>query len=691
MSKKKKLGEEIESIQVNEPIFDAHEIEDYMRTQELVMKMTGKLPQPVPMKDIAAHGVASKKRPKTQHKRIYAKEVKKQMPILDANSVEACIKRIQEASDKEGNEGAFVYLKQKKEEEPYDLEYCQYTAVEKLGGRFYTLSKKGFTSYFRGEAAEFLTIVEWIMERELYEQIKSFTFFKLFKSWKIINLWRKNVISERRKSMKEKLGRIVIFSKPEFAQLLIMHRMHCRELEQQRLIDLSEPDDSLSLKQFEAMQDAYMKKVANKITEISNKSKLKFKEVIQHTLDDLKKKIREQQQVNEKARESRQQANSPFGQTARNLMQGQNQPEGGKPLAIDAVYEHLGFQSNLLYADRTEVRKECKMFLRFSYLLDFIAKNSLKNMYINSMQALHKYLSQRNDIVVPINELPVLKIGQDYTAERSSKPIVQINVDLTDNLSVKEENIKYEYVDVYEKPPIGKINEHNFDPTCHMQLVERKGDDENKIILGEKVRRSLVNNITTLWLNLKPSYGQITEALYTCVENALLIIKNYERKSKSEMLHPYASVLEEWDDKVADVWEIAEEKHLSCLDILNEENEYKDRKLIVEEHAKKIQENSDKYLKLVEPYLQLYWRYQRIPWSYIEDEKLKEPVDIVTLFVKQIRAHKEEFFTRLAVRVDLGFIRLHMGKLRERLINVTLDSQKQLDNIMVLYFFSLYW
>lgn len=49
------------------------------------------------------------------------------------------------------------------------------------------------------------------------------------------------------------------------------------------------------------------------------------------------------------------------------------------------MYERLGFKHNLKFSARSELREACKKFLRFGFLLDFIALESLSNIYLNSI------------------------------------------------------------------------------------------------------------------------------------------------------------------------------------------------------------------------------------------------------------------------------------------------------------------
>jgi hypothetical protein len=55
-------------------------------------------------------------------------------------------------------------------------------------------------------------------------------------------------------------------------------------------------------------------------------------------------------------------------------------------LSQDPVYEQLGFKSNMKYGPRSKLRRSCTRFLRFSYLLDFVALEALSNIFVESVK-----------------------------------------------------------------------------------------------------------------------------------------------------------------------------------------------------------------------------------------------------------------------------------------------------------------
>lgn len=73
-------------------------------------------------------------------------------------------------------------------------------------------------------------------------------------------------------------------------------------------------------------------------------------------------------------------------------------PKEKKGLNSDPVFEQLGFKHNLKYGPRSKLRRACSRFLRFSYLLDFIALEALSNIYVESVKDTCKKLRMLTDV-----------------------------------------------------------------------------------------------------------------------------------------------------------------------------------------------------------------------------------------------------------------------------------------------------
>lgn len=50
-----------------------------------------------------------------------------------------------------------------------------------------------------------------------------------------------------------------------------------------------------------------------------------------------------------------------------------------------SVFEQLGFPDHMTYGHRSNLRKECSRFLRYAYLVDFLALESLTNIYLDTV------------------------------------------------------------------------------------------------------------------------------------------------------------------------------------------------------------------------------------------------------------------------------------------------------------------
>lgn len=61
-------------------------------------------------------------------------------------------------------------------------------------------------------------------------------------------------------------------------------------------------------------------------------------------------------------------------------------------MGSNSVFEKLGFPDHMSYGHRANLRKECSRFLRFAYLIDFIALNSLTYIYVFSIDELIQQL-----------------------------------------------------------------------------------------------------------------------------------------------------------------------------------------------------------------------------------------------------------------------------------------------------------
>lgn len=69
----------------------------------------------------------------------------------------------------------------------------------------------------------------------------------------------------------------------------------------------------------------------------------------------------------------------------------------------------LGFNHSLKYGNRSKLRNACSRFLRFSYLLDFIATEALTNIYLLSIQ----------DTITKLKKLTTIPVRYEFNERRT--------------------------------------------------------------------------------------------------------------------------------------------------------------------------------------------------------------------------------------------------------------------------------
>ena len=122
----------------------------------------------------------------------------------------------------------FVYLNPNPEGNPYDLQVCQYH--DRNEQRYYTLSAKGITFYLRETPVEFITLGDWLIERDSFNHIKELSFFKKFKRWKFLRMWRKNILSHKRAKARRLLEEKLFILDDIFRPRLMNHRYYCTDM-----------------------------------------------------------------------------------------------------------------------------------------------------------------------------------------------------------------------------------------------------------------------------------------------------------------------------------------------------------------------------------------------------------------------------------------------------------------------------
>jgi len=661
---------------------------DYLLSQQVISKMSGK-DQTVSISRALNRSASKQIQPEKPQPKTPI-----ELPTSKQKSLEYWLERIQcEAHKQNGfnNNGAFVYLKIKDISDPYNVEYCDYSEIEKANGRYYTLSAQGFTSYVKYYADDFITIQHWIDEKKMFEMIKGVSIFKLFKAWKRMKVWRHNVIVETRKEAKRQLEKKLIVTKSGFIQTLLIHKKNCRNMENQMLFEIADPDAPLSLEEFKKYQDNHHKLITEKIVQGGRYTNKMMLEVVNKSMDEMKKIIRENKDENQKTQEK----DEPISELDSKNVNAQNRQvmSRKKPRAqqddniieADEPYINLGFPSNLSYTNRAEVRKHCKMLLRFSRLLDYMAQTSLCDLYCKSMNSLEEYFNKKNLFILP-KELPPLKANGGFTPENAQKPILELNIDLGEANSVPENFIVEEFCDSFEPHPVGKHTINTFDPTVHLEQI----CEENKFAINRKLKCKTVKNIEEALLHINPNILEIAEVIENLMKMMLVSLSKYEKHCNNEDMELFLDVVPSFigeGDGISKKRKKGKivDKNLYCEKILENINEYQLREKYLCDFIGGVQQNIKNYLNLLYPYLLRYWKYSRIPWENIKSDKLRFPVECLSLFISQVRETKEQILQKIPVNADIGFTKIYLGKMRDKLSKTQINCLKKLDEVIVFF------
>lgn len=118
--------------------------------------------------------------------------------------------------------------------------------------KYYTLSKKGMTTFVNNEPFEFIKIENWLAERSQFSLISQKKFFSNFRTWKILRMWRLNILSAHRELVTANLKAKLFIADAVFGKILLQHRANCKDLEKLRVLDLQQVSrDSFTLVDFQ--------------------------------------------------------------------------------------------------------------------------------------------------------------------------------------------------------------------------------------------------------------------------------------------------------------------------------------------------------------------------------------------------------------------------------------------------------
>lgn len=539
-----------------------------------------------------------------------------------------------------GEEAAakFLYFNVRKDSaNPYDLDLTTFN--NRNVPVYFIISAKGVTHYKHDKAFDFIPLNEWLVERDLYSNIKELTFFKHFKRWKLLKTWRQGILSAKRKHILDELSDKLFYTDEHYQRFILKHTKSMHELSKLRLIVFARQGESTTLREFSKAQKKRESAVAAQIAEHSKDCGDEFRKLMKTALGRLRSYVREDV-------DGREDTERPRGNVA---------------------FEALGFPGNLAYGHRAALRRECARFLRLSYLIDFMSMKALGDIYLGTVKETLNTLDMLNT-----NATMKISVGQELFQKTSERePILRVSA-CFDPQPIPEEHIT--------KKQIAEFSDRNSKPKdfnlfCH---IEMQGESKESRLL-KKYYKQEVPQIVSLWLSLKPGQQELINYLNACIENGLKVLLNFERWSKNKELSKYANALEDWDNVVGGVWEISDSSVLDPTDCIAESEEYKVKDKRLAEIISSAYKKANDFLEVFGKYLHYYWMNEKANFELLFDDQVLKPLDTLTNVLKLLEYQRDKFGLKVPDSCNIGILKVDCARLRKVLLPSPAAALKKIE------------
>ena len=529
---------------------------------------------------------------------------------------------------KSEEETVFVYLVPNNKYDPYDLEVVDYGKRDKAGEKYYTLSGKGLTTYVGDKPVEFHSLGQWLIERDSYNHIKDLSFFKQFKTWKFMRMWKKRIKQNNRITAINSLEENLFMLQDHFSFHLSEHRKFMLEMSRHKFVDTLTTAEPMKIDAFAAAQEDKRTKVTKEIEKMSAKSRQNIQDCINKVLKELRQRILGEITLDEQRRKDHPQPKS----TSVSM----------KKKDSNTSYDKLGFPAGMTYAHRSSLRKECSRFLRFAYLVDFLSLESLSQIYILSLEAMIERI-QDLDSIADMEMIMTMQFDADNgagQAPRGAEPLFYTNVTLDDHKELPESEIVQLEIDDFMPPPRGKSRDEDFDLIAHIDILEPKEDEAEEVDeYGEDddaasgappvIYSKTTPNIQKFWIKLDPDQNAFSSIVIETFKDGLLAIRCFERWSKHSDLEDYAAALEEWDDLVGDNWDEPEQTTLNPSEWIESHPVQKTHEETIRTLITSAYDKAEQFLQRFQPLLEIFWRNKLFDINILVNEMTRDPVSVL--------------------------------------------------------------
>ncbi|KRX08296.1 P-loop containing nucleoside triphosphate hydrolase [Pseudocohnilembus persalinus] len=586
----------------------------------------------------------------------------------------------------------FIYLIKEKHNsnDAYNLKVYRYEKlVENKIVNYYTLSSKGVTRYVNNRPTEFVSLGDWLKERDQFNMIKNLQFFRKFRKWKTLKQWKHFVFKERLVKVQKSLNEKLFILNPIYQQTLLEHRSISVDFERLRFVNVSEQFPPMSLEKFGEEQAKHRADVVNKLQESSKKLHENCLSGIKKVIDEMRQQIQ-----NGMPNEEEQ-----FASNHNN-----NQLEMGNDMdEKKQILEKLGFPPNMDYDLRSGMRQEFQRFLRLAYLLDFICVQSLGQIYVGSAfeflqrikiiasNTVYKKVLDNPDQFVQEDD-PLLEINfetfikqplEDFKIEIQEFPASTLKqekcqtFDLDMHAVIVQEPNQEEGENNQKKGNIDSEGEENLQEDQY-DLMQDEDYQDDKLI-----KKRNVQNIHDCWLQMSPTKEDFFTEVHNIFSEGLDCIQVIERWSKNQMFLPYVKGLEEWDEIIGEKWNKPESYYLNPSQWIKE-NKFaqtfmKHVKDILFQQFDRIEEFKQEY----QPLLNQFWVQQNSDLEVLKNKRLKRQSKIYGWILANFRENLNTLSEKLINEVNLGIFKVNTADIKKAIMPQQKKLVENLDKLLI--------
>jgi dynein heavy chain len=564
---------------------------------------------------------------------------------------------------KSEDEIVFIYCNPNKNGDPYDLQVCAYDKrnVEK----YYTLSGKGLSVHEGDHLTEFISLAQWLINRDSYNHIKELKFFKKLRKWKFMRIWKDTIKQEARKKASTKLKEKLFFLHDTFRKHLLTHRDYCINMEKLRFVDTSSNIETQTTEKYKKVQEKTRKEANKRIGSYSSKCRDNINGCINKVLQDLKQRIDAETKLDEERRRI-----NPIQSTTTLALK--EKPSQG-------VFEELGFPPGMTYGHCSSLREECSRFIRFAYLVDFMALESLSGIYLgsvneitNKLRFLEGYCSLEKVMRMDLDEAS----NPPAAPVRGTDPLFTVVLELNHEQEIPASKIVKTEVEDFKPPPHGTSQVKDFDLLAHLELEpepdpdKKPGDEseEEADAVFVKKYRDTCPEIHTAWLSLVPPKQEFVKLFENTFTDGLQAILAFERFSKHPSMKLYADALEEWDDRIGDNWEAPDSLFLNPIDWIKENKLHSDCYLNINSIFDSAFDKAAAFTSRFREVLEMFWMNERADLSICVHERLRNPTDSLQHAINLFLYQDEVFSKSIPASTNLGLIKLESKRARQVLL-----------------------